>query len=71
MGGLGWVWWVWNFMTQTQPRPTIKKKFVTQPNPLSPKNQPNPTGWVGSGWFWRVGGLAAHPYHAISFDSMV
>ena len=36
MGGSGWVWLVWNFMTQTQP--TIKKNFVTQPNPPSPKN---------------------------------
>ena len=29
---------------------TIKKKFVTQHNPPSPKNRPNPAGWVGSGW---------------------
>ena len=31
-------------------RPAIKKIFVTQPNPPSPKNQPNPPGR-----FWRVG----------------
>ena len=40
MGGLGRVWWVNNFITQTQP------------NLPSPKNRPNPAGWVGSG---RVG----------------
>ena len=47
-----------------EPNPTRyqKKKFVTQPNSPSPKNRSNPTGWVGSGRFWRVGGLAAHPY---------
>ena len=48
MGGLGLVW---NFMTRTQP------------NPPSPKNRPNLVGWVGSGRFWRVGGLATHPYY--------
>ena len=36
-------------------RPAIKKKFITQPNPPSPKNRPNLTGWVGSGRFWQVG----------------
>ena len=43
-------------MTQTQPDLLLKKKkkFVTQPNPSSPKNQPNPAGGLG-----RVGlGLA-------------
>ena len=40
MGGLGWVWQVCNFMTQTQPDPLKKKKkkFVTQTNPPGPKN---------------------------------
>ena len=48
MGGSGKIWQVWNFMTQTQPDPQLKKKkFVTQPNPPSPKNQPNPVGQVG------------------------
>ena len=52
MGGSGKIWQVWNFMTQTQPDPQLKKKkFVTQPNPPSPKNQPNPVGWVGSSRF--------------------
>ena len=31
-------------------QPAIKKKFVTQPNLPSPKNWPNPTGWVSFGW---------------------
>lgn len=47
-------------MTQTQLNPLQKKKFVTQPNPPSPKNRPNPMGWVGSS---RVGGFSAHPYN--------
>ena len=42
-------------------RPAIKKNFVTQSNPPSPKNQPNPVGWVVSGRCWWVGGLTAHP----------
>ena len=42
MGGLGRIWWVCNFMTQTQP------------NPPSPKNGPNSVGWVGSGRVWQV-----------------
>ena len=53
MGGSGWVWQVCNFMTQTQPDPLILFIyffFVTQPNPPSPKNRPNPVGWVGLGW---------------------
>ena len=48
MGGSGWVWQIWNFMTRTQPDPLSKKKFITQPNPPSPKNRPNLAGWVGS-----------------------
>ena len=56
MGGLGRVWRVCNFMTQTQSDLLLKKKIVTQPNPPSLKNRPNPVGRVGSG---RVGsGLA-------------
>ena len=31
--------------------------FITQPNPPSLKNQPNPPGRV-----WRVSGFFAHPY---------
>ena len=46
MGRSDRVWQVCNFMTPTQ---YIKKIFVTQPNPPSPKNQPNPAGWVGLG----------------------
>ena len=49
MGGSGRVWRVCNFMTQIQPDPLLKKKFVTQPNPPSLKNQPNLTGRDGSG----------------------
>ena len=63
MGGLGQVWRIWNFMTQTQPDPLSKKKKkknVTQPNQPNPKNQLNSTGWVRSSWFWRIGGLTAH-----------
>ena len=30
-------------------QPVIKKNFVTQPNPPSLKNRPNPTGQVGFG----------------------
>ena len=61
MGGSGRIWQVCNFMTQTQPDPLLKKKFVTQPNPPNPKNQSNPAGWVGSGRVWRVGWFSAHP----------
>ena len=51
MGESGQVWWVCNFMNQTQLDLLYKKKnFVTQPNPPNPKNRPNPAGWVGSGW---------------------
>ena len=46
MGGSGRVWWVYNLMTQTQSNPLLKKKFVTQPNPLSLKNRPNPVDRV-------------------------
>ena len=47
-------------MTQTQPDPLLKRNFITQPNPPTPKNRPNPAGWVesgrvGSGRFWWVG----------------
>ena len=54
-------------------RPAIKISFCnpTQPNPTHQALKTNPTRRVGSGRFWRIGGLAAHPYHAISFDSMV
>ena len=62
IGGSGQVWQVQNFMTQTQPDPLLKKNFVTQPNPPSPKNQPNSADQVGSGRIWRVGGLATYPY---------
>ena len=67
MGGLGRVWRVCNFMTQTQSDLLLKKKIVTQPNPPSLKNRPNPVGWVGLGWVgsgqvWRVGGFSTHPY---------
>ena len=39
-------------MTQTQPDPLLKKTFIIQLNPPTPKNWLNPTGWVGLG---RVG----------------
>ena len=48
MGGSSRVWRVCNFMTQTQPLSSIKKKIVTQPG--------------GSGRVWRVGEFSAHPY---------
>ena len=48
MGGSSRVWRVCNFMTQTQPDLLLKKIFVTQPNPPSLKNRPNPTRRVGS-----------------------
>ena len=63
MGGSGRVWWVCNFMTQTQPDPLLKIFFVTQPNPPSLKNRPNSAGRVGSGRVWRVDGFSAHPYY--------
>ena len=55
-----------------KPNPTrYKIFFVTQPNPPSPKNRPNPSGWVGSGRVWRVGGFSAHPYNwQPSFDHL-
>ena len=31
-----------------------KKKIMTQPNPLTLKNQLNPMGWVASDQFWQV-----------------
>ena len=55
MSGSSRVWWLWNFITPNPTQPAIKKKFVTQPNPPSPKNRPNPISWVGSGRFWWVG----------------
>ena len=64
MGGSDRVWRVCTFMIQTQPDPIKKKKkkIVTQPNPPSPKNQPNPVGRVGSGRFWPIDGFFTHPY---------
>ena len=63
MGRSGQVWRIYNFMTQTHPTSyKKKKKIVTQPNPPSPKNQPDPTGWVGSGRVWQVGEFYAHSY---------
>ena len=65
---MGWVGFAGlEFYDPNPTRHAIKKNFVTQPNPLSPKNQLNPAGWVGlgrvgSGQFWWVDGLAAHPY---------
>ena len=67
IGGLGQVWQVQNFMTQTQPDPLLKKNFVTQPNPPSPKNRPKPTGWVRSGRVWWVGGFSTRPFSLASF----
>ena len=37
-----------------------EKNFVTQPNPPSPKNRPNPAGQVELGRVWRVGGFSTH-----------
>ena len=45
MGGLGKFI---NHMTQTHPNPLFKKKFMTRPNPPTPKSWPNLMGWVGS-----------------------
>ena len=50
-----------NLITWTQPN-LLKKNFMTQPNLPTLKNRPNPMSWVGSGWFWQVGGFTAHPY---------
>ena len=61
MGGSGRVRRVYNFMTQTQPDPLLKKNFVTQPNPPTPKNRPNPASRIGLGRVWWVGGFSAHP----------
>ena len=60
MGWLDRVWRVCNLWPK--PNQTFykkKKKFVTQPNPSSPKNQPNPAGGLGRVGF---GGFFAHPY---------
>ena len=54
MGGLGRVWRVCNFMTQIQPQSAIKKNFVTQPNPPSLKNRPNPSGLAGRWVFYTL-----------------
>ena len=53
------------FYDSNPTRPAIKKFFLTQPNPPSPKNRPNPMGWVGSGWFLQIGRLVAHPYFSL------
>ena len=35
MGESGWIWWVWNFITQTQPDPLSNKFYnTTQPTKL-------------------------------------
>ena len=37
MGGSGQIWQVWNFMTQTQPDPQLKKKkFCNPTQPTKP-----------------------------------
>ena len=36
-----------NLLTHTEP---TKKKLATQPNPPTPKNRPNPMGWIGTIW---------------------
>ena len=38
----------------------LKKK--KNHNPSTPKNRPNPTGWVGSSWFWWVGNTPLTSY---------
>ena len=48
------------FYDPNETRPAIKKNFVTQPNPASPKNRPNPAGCVG--WVGSVLVLGAHSY---------
>ena len=55
MGGSSQVLRVCNFMTQTQPDPLLIFFFLTQPNPPSLKNQPNPAGRVGLD---RVGSMS-------------
>ena len=61
MGGSGWVWRIWNFMTQIQPDP-LSKQFcnLTQPNPTQQALKIDSTWRVGLD---RVGfgRLAAHP----------
>ena len=62
MDGSDRIWRICNFMTQTQPNPTrYKKKFVTQPNPQSFKNQPNPVGRVVLGRFGKSVGFLHTP----------
>ena len=49
IGRSGWVRRVVIVMTQTPTQPAIKKNFITQPNPSTPKNRPNSAGWVEFG----------------------
>ena len=53
MGGLGRVWRVCNFMTQTQPQSVIKFFFITQPNPTHQALKTDPTRRVRSGLVGR------------------
>ena len=53
-----------NFMTQIQPDPLIKKIFVIQPNPPSPKNQ----GLILAGWWVGCTPLARR-FHPQKFRS--
>ena len=60
---VGWVEFDGFVILWPKPNPTrYKKGFVTQPNPPSLKNRPNPEGWVRLGRVWQVGGFSAHSY---------
>ena len=68
MGGSGWVWRVWNFMTQTQPDPLFK--IFLKPNPTHQALKADPTQQVGLG---RVGfggsvGWLHTPKQHITYD---
>ena len=49
MSGSSQVWWVCNFMIQTQPDPLLKNFCnPTQPTKFLKPIQPNGLGWIGS-----------------------
>ena len=54
-------------MTQTQPDPLLKRNFITQPNPPTPKNRPNPAGWVESS---RVGSVLVGWLHTTTIPPL-
>ena len=47
MGGSGWVWRVWNFMTKTQPDLPLKRKKNCNPTQPTKPQKPTQPGRLG------------------------